>query len=235
MIPIFFPFTHLRDQDLADLAFFFKEIRHIYIPDTSIPNTGSLARSADSHGSRPELNRLSVDKTLMERVMPRVQEYRDWAGLHSRHPGDLKALLRDAPYLKDKTGVAAIRSDITSKASSGAAAPPVRDPLEDALVFLLLAHESDMAAEAIDQELERLGRAEEEMVSLLKGEALPSREPPRQGDRKPEYGMDDPGAFLILFYQDQKSVERSLTSPILKCMKGNTKIDPAGSSISKKL
>lgn len=186
MIPIFFPFTHISPRDLSAFDLFFNDLRYLFIPSEirsavgpgicSAVDAGGTA-GVDNKAEKTEteidlrLNQLSVDKTLWERVVPMAREYKEWAGLHSRRPGDLKALLRESPYMTCDTGVAAIRADITKKAFSRQETAFKADPLADALLFLLLAQESDMALQNIDQDLQRLGRAQDEMVNILKGES----------------------------------------------------------------
>ncbi len=190
MIPIFFPFTHISPRDLSAFDLFFNDLRYLFIPSEirsaigpgicSVVSAGGAAgieNKTDETETETKteidlrLNQLSVDKTLWERVVPMAREYKEWAGLHSHRPGDLKALLRESPYMTCDTGVAAIRADITKKAFSRPETVYKEDPLADALLFLLLAQESDMAVQNINKDLQRLGRAQDEMVNILKGES----------------------------------------------------------------
>jgi hypothetical protein len=163
--PIFFPFSHIRKDQLKCITAFFSKIAFLpLVPDF---NADQKLAQLTAQGI---LHPLFSSAQELDRVKAQVRSYQDWAQLHRGNEKNLRALLQESPYFADDTGLSSIQSQIrrgTKEKKSGDHEKKIPDPL----LVLKFAEILDAQNEGIEEELAALELNNASLFSQLLGEA----------------------------------------------------------------
>lgn len=189
MKPLFFPFTHVRQQDARALSACFKGFCHF-----------SVSASREVGPGNPDIDVVLPAPDVLMPALAKVEDYKQWAGVNHGRPGQLKSRVRETPYFTSDTGIASLKSRIEEGA--GGAADGDQAPVEPAdsaaaflssLVFLRTAQESDADTEDVNNRLCSIARDEAALFSVLKDGAPLAK----QGDDSCLPDQDqDPGRVM---------------------------------------
>lgn len=164
MKPLFFPFTHVRQQDVRALITCFNRFCHL-----------SVSSPKEVEARNPAIDAVLPTPDELMSTLSTVEDYKQWAQVNQGQPGQLKARVRKTPYFTSDTGVATLKSRIEKGA--GVNSSEVRatvDPVDsgkaflNALVFLRTAQESDGDTEEVNTRLCSIARDEAALFSVLK-------------------------------------------------------------------
>ncbi|CCK79495.1 hypothetical protein [Desulfobacula toluolica] len=181
---LFFPFTHITQNQLDTLLTFLPLFHHLPVSpdfkqDQTLQNLFEQGKITPFFSSRNEL----------EPVEQKFEQYLAWASIHKGNQVNLKSLLRDTPYFTSDTHVTAIKSQIKGTQGGIVSAESVESDesvLQRDLLFLKMAQLCDEQNERIDLELKNLDKTREKMVSALRGLEEPPSEAQscKTGDRQ---------------------------------------------------
>ncbi len=161
----FFPFTHMDDQQVRTMDYFFEEFSILDIdPEAKLDST-LAGLEADGR-----VKRMPVPKEQLKGIEDKVRSYRDWAALHKGNERNLKALMRESTYLKDDSGVTAIQSGIRQGVAGTSTDESNESSQKDPLLFLKFAQIHDLEHQDIDQALDGLDENNAALFAELKGE-----------------------------------------------------------------
>ena len=197
---IFFPFTHICENQLKTVLTFFPSFE--YLPITK------------DFDSRPNLNKLFglrkivpyfLSNDRLVALEQNLEQYLAWAQIHKGNEVNLKLLLKQTPYFKSDSDVTAIKSKI--KKSQGDKDPDIalssESHLRQDLLFLKMADLYDEQNEGIDLALNHLDKSHDTLISNLRGlENFSSHDKmsnvQNNTDVDAEKGLDnkDAGAFM---------------------------------------
>jgi len=167
MKPLFFPFTHVRQQDKMALLTCFNRFCHLSV---SSPHEVELNN----------VDRFFPAKEDLQKTLARVEDYRQWAMVNQGGPGQLKTRVCDTPFLTSDTGVSFLKSQIEKGSRKGGEnhlnPADKRDAFLNALLFLRIAQESDLDAEDVNIRFSCVARNEKALLSLLKEGQMPEKE-----------------------------------------------------------
>ncbi|MCP4115047.1 MAG: hypothetical protein GY737_06485 [Desulfobacteraceae bacterium] len=189
MKPLFFPFTHVRQQDARALSACFKGFCHF-----------SVSASNEVGAGNPGIDVVLPAPDELMPALAKVEDYKQWAGVNHGRPGQLKSRVRETPYFTSDTGIATLKSRIEQESGeigSGDQAPV--EPVDSqaaflsSLVFLRTAQESDADTEEVNARLCSIARDEAALFSVLKDGAPLAK----QGDGSCVPDQDqDPGRVM---------------------------------------
>lgn len=167
MKPLFFPFTHVQQQDNMALLTCFNRFCHLSV---SSPHEVELNN----------VDRVLPAKEDLRKTLARVEDYRQWARINQGRPGQLKTRVCDTPFFTSDTGVSFLKSQIEKGSQEGGEShlnpAGKRDAFLNALLFLRIAQESDIDAEDVNIRFSSLARNEKALLSLLKEGQMPEKE-----------------------------------------------------------
>ena len=187
MKPIFFPFTHIREEDAAALLACFTGFYHFTVKSLS---------EIEFHD--PAIDTILPDKEDILPTLAMVEDYKSWASINQGRAGQLKSRVPDAPYFTSDTGISFLKStiergarsqglgigmdilasdhgsgkDSAKKFADGSSTDSLdskKDEFIKSLVFLRMAQESDAEFDQIDKKLGSIAKSEAELFSALKG------------------------------------------------------------------
>ncbi len=171
MKPLFFPFTHVRQQDVRALVTCFNRFCHL-----------SVSSLKEAEARNPDIDLVLPTPDELMSTLSTVEDYKQWAGVNQGRPGQLKARVRETPYFTSDTGVATLKSSIekgagVNRSQARATVEPVDsgEAFLNSLVFLRTAQESDADTEDVNTRLSSIARDEAALFSVLK-EGAPSVE-----------------------------------------------------------
>ncbi|MBT6338045.1 MAG: hypothetical protein HOJ48_01985, partial [Desulfobacula sp.] len=163
---IFFPFTHICENQLKTVLTFFPSFE--YLPITK------------DFDSRPNLNKLFglrkivpyfLSNDRLVALEQNLEQYLAWAQIHKGNEVNLKLLLKQTPYFKSDSDVTAIKSKI--KKSQGDKDPDIalssESHLRQDLLFLKMADLYDEQNEGIDLAINHLDKNHDTLISNLRG------------------------------------------------------------------
>lgn len=167
MKPLFFPFTHVSEEDVAALLTCFNGFCCL-----------GVSRLDELAFQDPAIEVvLPTDKEIVS-VLAMIEDYRQWARVNQGGAGQLKARVPDSPYFTSDTDISSLKSTIERQAGSGPGqdlegGDKQRDALLNALVFLRMAQESDGEIDQIDKKFSLISKSEASLFSALRGNGLP--------------------------------------------------------------
>ena len=164
MKPLFFPFTHVRQQDARALFTCFRGFCHL-----------GVSSPREVEGLDPDIDLVLPTQNELMSTLAKVEDYKQWAVVNQGRPGQLKARVRETPYFTSDTGVATLKSSIEKGAGvNNAGAPESVTPVDSreaylrSLVFLRTAQEADVDTEDVNARLCSIARNEAALFSALK-------------------------------------------------------------------
>lgn len=185
MKPVYFPFTDIP-ADLGRAAARCVGPVTVYRP---IPGglSGDLSQLRDEKCVAVK----SLETDDIDVLNALVQDYRNWAELHSGESADYFKAHKDWIPHFDESNPSRIRSEILRKKHSTADKPAARpDPLVSARVFLQIAQEFDIQNREVEQGVFDISKLEKDLMEAIQGE--PAQAPGHEN----HYRRDDPGAFM---------------------------------------
>ena len=191
--PLFFPFSHMRKDQLKSVTAFFQKI--------------SFLPMVTDFNADQKLTRL-IEQDILQPIFPsdgeidvvekQVRSYQDWAQLHRGNEKNFKALLQEQPYFTDDTGLSSIQSQIrrgTQKKETPKESVEQTKKASDPLLLLKFAETLDVQNEEIEDELAVLEQSKTSLFSQLLGEA--SEKKPEKLDSGPFLSSSaDPGSIM---------------------------------------
>ena len=165
MKPLFFPFTHVSEEDAAALLTCFNGFCRL-----GVSRLDELA----SRDPAVEVV-LPSDKEIVS-VLAMIEDYRQWARVNQGRAGQLKARVPETPYFTSDTGISSLKSTIERQAGARQdldGGDKQRDALLNALVFLRMAQEADGEIDQIDKKFSLISKSEARLFSALRGNGLP--------------------------------------------------------------
>jgi len=165
MESVFFPFTHMAAALARSLAVCFETVV-VYRPAASALAGGALK---DPEGDLPPVvyrSPVTVDDARLGLLM---KEYRGWVTLHGKDALTQMIRQRDQDRLLDETSVQRIRTEIRRQGSGGTGHSE-KDPVMDALMFLILAETHDRETQDLAAELSEIGKMESALMQDLRDE-----------------------------------------------------------------
>ena len=161
---LFFPFTHITQNDLDTILTFLPQFHCLSISRDfkknrvlhQISNQGKII----PHFLSPE--------TLLP-VEQKAEQFFEWARIHKGDERNLKSLFKDNPYLTSDSDVTAIKSQIRGSRKDREDSLPDESSLQKDLIFLKMAQLYDEQKEGINLELKDLTQTSDDLVSTLRG------------------------------------------------------------------
>ncbi|NWH03846.1 hypothetical protein [Desulfobacter latus] len=161
----FFPFTVMDERQAKTLSCFFDDFNVLDIHGGAVlpePMAGLAANGT--------LTRVCLAKEKLALAEQKARAYLDWAGIHKGNEKNLRALIRENIFLKDDSGMAAIRAGIRKRTVSHDPDIPNDPDSNDSLVFLKLADIYDREHQAIETALDALDQENAALIAELKGD-----------------------------------------------------------------
>ncbi|WP_300463337.1 hypothetical protein [Desulfobacula sp.] len=161
---LFFPFTHITGNQLNTLLAFFPSFQHFPISadfkhDLPLQTLCEQGKIIPVFSSPQEISSVEL----------KVEQYLAWAQIHKGNKGNLKSLLKNAPYFTNDTHVTAIKSQIKGMKDDPSASLTDESVLQRDGLFLKMAQLFDMQNERIDLALKDLDKDRDKLVSTLRG------------------------------------------------------------------
>lgn len=175
MKPLFFPFTHVTQEDRRAMLTCFKGFSHLSVsrPNEFVPG--------EIMPKDPTVEVLHPSDQEVASALAVVEDYRQWASVNRGRAGQLKTRVPDAPYFTSDTGIATLKSTIERGAvseaeanseSPGSEAIKLQKAFLKALVFLRMSQESDRENDQINRGFKSIRKREAALFSALKGNDL---------------------------------------------------------------
>ncbi len=161
----FFPFTFMDKRQANTLFGFFNNLNMI-----DIHGGDTLPEPMSGLEAKGALTRVCLDREKLALAEQEVRAYLDWAAIHKGNETNLRALIRENVFLKDDSGVAAIKAGIRNGIASHDPKPTTIRENNDSLVFLKLADIHDRESQDIQAALDALDQESAALFAELKGE-----------------------------------------------------------------
>ncbi|ACN15767.1 hypothetical protein HRM2_26730 [Desulforapulum autotrophicum HRM2] len=184
MKPLFFPFTHVSEEDAAALLTCFNGFCRL-----------GVSRLEELTPQEPAAEVVLPSDKEIGSVFAMIEDYRQWARVNQGGAGQLKARVPDIPYFTSDTGISSLKSTIESQAGDGVGqdldgGDKQRNALLNALVFLRMAQEADGEIDQIDKKFSLISKSEARLFSALRGNGLPSAVDVASSDSSPVVNKD---------------------------------------------
>lgn len=191
--PLFFPFSHMRKDQLESVTAFFQKI--FFLPLVADFNADRKFTRLIAQDILQPIFPSDGDLEVVER---QVRSYQDWAQLHRGNEKNFRALLQEQPYFTDDTGLSSIQSQIrrgTQKKEAPEESAEQKKKRPDPLLVLKFAEILDVKNEEIEDELAVLEQSKASLFSQLLGET--SEKKSEKSDSGPSFSSaDDPGSIM---------------------------------------
>ena len=201
--PLFFPFSHMRKDQLKSVTAFFQKIS--FLPLVTDFNTDQqLTRLIEQDILQP----IFLSDGEIDVVEKQVRSYQDWAQLHRGNEKNFRGLLQKQPYFTEDTGLSNIQSQIrhgTQKKEAPGESVDSVDSAEqqkktpDPLLLLKFAEILDVQNEEIEDELTLLEQSKASLFSQLLGET-PGKKSGKKSEKSASdlflSSADDPGSIM---------------------------------------
>lgn len=161
---IFFPFTHITQNQLNTILAFFPSFQHLPV-SVDFKHQPTLQKLYEQGKIHPFFSS-ARDVVAVEQ---KIGEYLAWARMNKGNEHNLKLLIKDHPYFTSNSDVTAIKSKILG--AKGLEKEAISDELalQHNLLFLKMAQLSDEQNESIDLELRDLDEARDTLIFELRG------------------------------------------------------------------
>lgn len=165
---IFFPFSHISQDQLDALQAFFSSF--IFFPAAAdLKHHERLLKPADQGAVVPVFSSRD-DFSLVNYTF---EQYMAWAKVHKGNEHNLRFLLKDNPYFTSDSDLFAIKSQIRSTTKKSEPNRSGQSVLHQDLLFLQMAKQCDQENENIDLQLVNIDKTRDKMLSTLIGEEDP--------------------------------------------------------------
>ncbi|OGQ85210.1 MAG: hypothetical protein A2464_08155 [Deltaproteobacteria bacterium RIFOXYC2_FULL_48_10] len=167
---IFFPFSHISQDQLAALQAFFSSFA--FFPASADLQHSIRLRELVDKGTAVPVFVSRDDLTLVDR---QFEQYMDWAKIHKGNEHNLRFLLNGNPYFTSDSDLTAIKSQIRGKRESIKPQQSPKEALLKDLLFLKMAEQCDRDNENTDLQLKSVEKNTSRMLSTLLGEDDPMK------------------------------------------------------------
>lgn len=165
---VFFPFSHVDETQRATLTAFFSQF--IFLPlSADLTKSPNMVPLVENETAVP----VFTSGPRLDAVASRVNAWVNWAALHQGNENNLKAQLRDHPYLTDHLGPAPIQSELRSRMAGTFHDSRENQKQADPLLFSIIARLTDAENEAIDLAMSELEKKRTTLFFQLRGDAKP--------------------------------------------------------------
>lgn len=161
---IFFPFTHITENQLNTILAFFPSFYHLPV-SADFKHRQTLQTLYEQGKIHPFFSSAD-DLSAVER---KTGEYLEWARMNKGNEHNLKLLIKDHPYFTSNSDVTAIKSSILGSKELEKATLSDEVALQHNLLFLKMAQLCDEQNESIDLELRDLDKARDTLIFELRG------------------------------------------------------------------
>ncbi len=167
---IFFPFSHISQDQLAALQAFFSSFA-FFPASADLEHSIRLKELVDKGTAVPVFSSRE-DLALVDR---QFEQYMDWVKIHKGNEHNLRFLLNDNPYFTSDSDLTAIKSQIRGKREIIKPQPSPKEALLKDLLFLKMANQCDRDNENTDLQLKSIEKIRSRMLSTLLGEDDPMK------------------------------------------------------------
>ena len=176
---LFFPFTHISEDDLNAILSFFPQLSSLYlnneIMNNDLKNNTNLNQLYESGKFIPDFLHSQLNQT----VEHQLKQFLEWSKLHKGNENNLKLLYNTQPCFTKDSDVTSLKSQIKANifnntihnqgsVSCERESSPKSSLLKN-LLFLKMAQLHDEQNEDIDFELNNINKTNERIVSDLLG------------------------------------------------------------------
>ena len=168
---LFFPFTHITENQLNTILAFFPSFQ--YLPVSVDFKHNQVLQELFEQGKITPF--FSSPKELVT-VELKFEQYLEWANIHKGNEVNLKSLLKDNPYFTSDSDVKAIKSQVKGVKGDKGESLPDESTLQQDLLFLKMAQLCDEQNERIDLQLKDLDKTRDKLISTLRGLESPLSE-----------------------------------------------------------
>jgi len=191
MQPIFFPFTHLRANDIKILSSLFRST--VFFP-AATPE--EFKESFKHIGEIDFLSPVYADNEGFKKALQKVKEYRAWGELNQDSKVSLKTFLQETPYLTDNDGVSHIRAGITQNKTKPDSVEVEEISLTKNLMFLRLAKIYDEENENLYNQFCQVEQNELKLFSDIKGFDLDTDDYDEKNIQNKQIKTNDLGSYM---------------------------------------
>lgn len=167
---IFFPFSHVSQDQLAALQTFFSSFA--FFPAASDLEHSIRLKELMGKGEAIPVFSSQEDLILVDR---QFEQYMDWVKIHKGNEPNLRFLLNGNPYFTSDSDLTAIKSQIRGKKEMIKPQPLPKEALLKDLLFLKMAKQCDRDNENTDLQLKSVEKKTSRMLSNLMGEDDPMK------------------------------------------------------------
>ncbi|MEN8211604.1 MAG: hypothetical protein ABFR31_07785 [Thermodesulfobacteriota bacterium] len=161
---LFFPFTHITQNDLDTILTFFPQFHCLSI-NRNFKKSKNLQQLFDQGKIIPYF----LSPEILAPLGQKLEQFLEWARIHKGSENNLKLLLKNNPYFTNDSDVSAIKSQIRGSRKDRKDSLSDESFLQKDLLFLKMAQLYDEQKEDIDHELKDLTQTSDELVSTLRG------------------------------------------------------------------
>jgi hypothetical protein len=165
---IFFPFSHISQDQLAALQTFFPSFA-FFPAAADLDHSIRLKELVDKGAAVPVFSSRE-DLTLVDQ---QFEQYMDWVKIHKGNEHNLRFLLKGNPYFTSDSDLTAIKSQIRGKREIIKQQQSPKEALLKDLLFLKMAEQCDRDNENTDLQLNGIEKNRRGMLSTLLGEVDP--------------------------------------------------------------
>lgn len=173
---LFFPFTHITQDQLTAVLSFFSSFDCLSVNQDFFEHKAlnALYNEGRIHPVFPAQEQIKI-------IEQTSAQYLDWAKIHTGDKVNLKTLLSDTPYFTRDTDVTHIKSQLLKGAQTREIQTrETKNPQlswQKELLFLKMAQLCDAQHDRIDTELKHLEKIQEDLVNSLRGLDTPISSP----------------------------------------------------------
>jgi hypothetical protein len=201
---IFFPFTHITQNQLDTLLAFFPSFQHL-----SLSTDYQKYKQLEALVDQGKIDPIFLSARQLGFVESKALEYLSWAKMNKGNEHNLKLLLKENPYFTSPLDVTAIKSQIRGAEGCGEKSETPDSSLQQSLLFLKMAQLCDEQTETIDLELENFEKTRKNLFTELRGvgsaEGRPGAEKSiHQADTGKIMTRERIEAFSRCFFQEKR-------------------------------
>lgn len=161
---LFFPFTHITQNDLDTILTFLPQFHCL-----SINRDFKKNRVLHQISNQGKIIPHFLSPETLASVEQKAEQFFEWARIHKGDELNLKSLVKDNPYFTSDSDVTAIQSQIRGNKKDGQDSLSEDLSFQKDLLFLKMAQLYDEQKEGIDLELKDLTQTSDDLVSTLRG------------------------------------------------------------------
>ncbi|MCP4672695.1 MAG: hypothetical protein GY857_15475 [Desulfobacula sp.] len=166
---LFFPFTHITDNDLETLLTFFSKFNCLSINSEFKSKKGQNHTKLNQLFEKGKIIPHFLSPKTLDSIEAKFEQYLEWAEIHKGNEHNLKLLLKANPYYTNDSDVTVIKSQIKGNTKEQQNLFTDASKLQESLLFLKMAQLYDEQNEGIDLEFKHINKIGEQLVASLRG------------------------------------------------------------------